>query len=44
MEQPLFHVTMNILEEQKTFLHLEKQKIWETVGKQEEAEGKTLIG
>ena len=35
---------MNILEEQKIFLHQEQEKIWAMDGKQEEVEEKISIG
>ena len=44
MEQYQLLVTMNILEEQRIFLHRELVKIWEMAGKQEEVEVKILIG
>jgi len=44
MEPHLLHVTMNILEELKIFLHREQEKIWEMVGKQEEVGEKILTG
>jgi hypothetical protein len=40
----LLLATTNILEEQKTFLRQEQEKIWAMDGKQEEVEEKISIG